>query len=231
MGPETQKIMKITKPLSIILVFLFVLFQVYLFFVRNFQVLDYPGYINEIPQPLSDEAGKLYKVDQSFRVPGPLARIDIMLGNYMVKPRGGTLQLSIFKGEQCVFLKRYPADRVDDNQFYRFAVDGEKISAGNYVLQLRYFPESKKDRLAVWTGRGNIYPYGEFFVDGKRREGDMTFRVYYLSTLWGQGRRIISEVPSLWGSRVWLAIGVILFLLALNSLFYYFIVTISRPRN
>ena len=193
--------------------------------------MDYTEYINEFPQPLSDEEGKLYKVDQSFRVPGPLARIDIMLGNYMVKPRGGILQLGIFNGEQCVFLKRYPANRVEDNQFYRFEVNGGKISAGNYVLQLRYFPEDKKDRLAVWTGRGDIYPYGEFFVDGKRGAGDMTFRVYYLSTLWGQGRRIISEVPPLWGSRVWLVVGIVFFLLGLNFLFYYFGFAVSRSRN
>ena len=76
------------KPLKIALFALFILVQVYLLFVKDFQVLDYPRYVNEIPQPLLDGEGKLYKVSQTFRTPGPLTRIDIMLGNYKVKPGG-----------------------------------------------------------------------------------------------------------------------------------------------
>ena len=72
------------KPLKIALFALFILVQVYLLFVKDFQVLDYPRYVNEIPQPLLDGEENLYKVSQTFRTPGPLTRIDIMLGNYKV---------------------------------------------------------------------------------------------------------------------------------------------------
>lgn len=209
------------KLLKNVLFALFVVLQVYLFFVKDFEVLDYSRYVNEFPQPLLDGEKKLYKVSQTFRTPGPLARIDIMLGNYKVKPGGGMLQLGIFEGERCLFLKRYPADEVEDNQFYKFGIESGKIGAGDYTLRLRYFPGDRMDRLAVWTDHGGKYPYGDFFVDGKRGEGDMTFRVYYLSTLWRQGGRLLVGVPSVWGGRVWLVLGFVLLLLAINFLFYY----------
>ncbi len=211
------------KLIKIILFALFIFLQVYLLFVKDFQVLDYPRYINEFPQPLSDEDGKAYKVSQTFRTPGPLTRIDIMLGNYKVKPGGGMLQLGIFEGDRCLFLKRYPADEVEDNQFYTFGIAAGKIAAGDYALQLKYLPGDRVERLAVWTGLEGKYPYGDFFVDGKRVEGDMTFRVYYLSTLWSQGGRLLEGVPGRWGGRIWLVLGFVLLLLALNFLFYYFI--------
>lgn len=220
--------MKLEKVLKIVLFALFILVQVYLLFVKDFQVLDYPRYVNEFPQPLLDEDGQLYKVSQSFRTPGPLTRIDIMLGNYKVKPGGGRLQLGIFEGERCLFLKRYPADVVEDNQFYKFTVESHKIAAGNYTLQLKYLPGDRMERLAVWTDRGGMYPYGDFFVDGKRGEGDMTFRVYYLSTLWRQGGRLLESMPSFWGGRFWLVAGFILLLLAINFLFYYILISVKR---
>jgi len=220
--------MKLEKVLKIVLFALFILVQVYLLFVKDFQVLDYPRYVNEFPQPLLDGEEKLYKVSQTFRTPGPLTRIDIMLGNYKVKPGGGMLQLGIFERERCLFLKQYPADAVEDNQFYKFAVESQKIAAGNYTLQLKYLPGDRTERLAVWTDRVGMYPYGDFFVDGKRGEGDMTFRVYYLSTLWHQGGRLLEGVPSFWGGRSWLVAGFILLILAINFLLYYILISLKR---
>ena len=118
--------MKLKKVLTLVLPALFIIPQVYLLFVKDFQVLDYPRYVNVFPQPLLDGEKKSYKVSQSFRTPGPLRRIDIMLGNYKVKPGGGVLQLGIFKEDRCLFLKQYPADRVEDNQFYNFGVESGK---------------------------------------------------------------------------------------------------------
>jgi hypothetical protein len=215
--------MKLKKIVNIFLLALFVFLQIYLFFIKNFQVLDYSRYMNEFPQPLYGKDNRTVEVSQTFRTPGPLARIDILLANYKVKPKGGTLQLGIFKDNRCLFLKKYPANIVEDNKFYTFAIDPGKVAAGKYTLQLKHFPEDKKERLAVWIFRKDIYPYGNLYIKGKQKPGDMTFRVYYLSTLWQQKGRVIEKIPPLWLSRFWIVIGFLLTLLTINFLFYFFI--------
>ena len=224
--------MKLKKIAKIFLLVVFVFLQIYLVFIKNFQVLDYSRYNNEYPpQPLYGKNKRTKKVSQTFRTPGPLARIDIMLANYLVKPKGGTLQLGIFKENRCLFLKKYPANTVEDNKFYTFAIDPGKVLRGEYTLRLKHFPEDKKERLAVWIFREDIYPFGSLFIDGKQKQGDMTFRVYYLSTLWQQRDRICEKIPPLWLSRIWIVIGFLITLLTINLLFYYFVNKLLNSLN
>jgi hypothetical protein len=207
-----------------ILLALFVFLQVYLIFIKDFQVLDYSRYRNEYPPvPLSGENNKSREVSQTFRTPGPLAHIDILLANYKIKPKGGSLQLGVFNGEQCLCLKKYPANTVEDNRFYTFPITAGKVPAGNYTLRLKHFPGNKSERLAVWMYPKDIYPYGDLFVDNKKKEGDMTFRVYYLSTPWEQRHHILEKIPPIPFSRFWLIIGFFIALLMMNFLFYYFL--------
>lgn len=209
------------RALGILLPGLFIFFQFYLVFIKDYQVLDYPRYINEFPQPLSGEDRQMQKLGQTFRTPAPLARIDVMLGNYAAIPKGGSLQLGIYNDKQCLFLNNHPANGVKDNQFHTFIIPTGKVPAGTYSLELKYFPGDRGDRLAVWTCQKDIYPYGDFFVNGKKQSGDMTFRVYYCSTLWQAGSNWLEKIPSLWFSRVWLVVGFVLVLLALNCIFYF----------
>jgi hypothetical protein len=213
----------IKRTFGFFLMGLFILFQVYLVFIKDYRVLDYSRYMNEFPQPLfgEGEERQVQKVSQGFRTPAPLARIDIMLGNYAATPKNGSLQLGIYRDKQCLFLSNHPANEVKDNQFHSFVISTAKIPAGSYFLELRFSSTNREDRLAVWTCQKDIYPYGEFFVNGKKQAGDMTFRVYYRSTLWKAGSHWLEKMPSLWYSRVWLIIGFVLVVLALNCIFYY----------
>ncbi|MCP4214766.1 MAG: hypothetical protein GY765_08915 [bacterium] len=211
------------RMLSFAAVGIFVLLQIYLVFIKDFSLMDYWKYRNDFPMSLTAKGNKLKAVTQSFYTPGALVRLDIMLANYKIKPKSGTLQLSIFKGEERLFMDFYPANTVEDNQFYSFAVDPSAVPAGNYTLQLKYLPGEKKDRLAVWIFRKDIYPHGNFAVRGRPKNSDMTFRAYYLSTLWGAGERIFSTVPGIWWGRFWLAVGFVAVLLLLNGLFIYFV--------
>ena len=199
---------------------LFMLLQVYLFFFKDFQVLDDSRYVNEHPLPLSGENKNL---TQEFRTPGPLTRIDIMLANYKVKPKGGTLRLTVSKENQRLFLKNYPANTVEDNRFYCFNIDSHRIPRGNYRLRLDYFPQNKKEKLAVWISRKNLYPYGNLYVNGKQIQGDMTFRVYYRSTIWKEKKRWLKHVPQLKLRPYALITGFLLLLFMVNFLFYYFL--------
>ncbi|UCH97359.1 MAG: hypothetical protein JSV88_11050 [Candidatus Aminicenantes bacterium] len=212
--------MKFKKILKFLLLGIFLLIQVYLFFFKDFAVLDYSSYINEHPLPLF---GENKNVSQEFRSPGPLARIDIMLANYKIKPKTGTLRLSIFKENQRLYLKNYPANTVEDNLFYSFNMNPDKFPADHYRLQLNYFPQDKKERLAVWTSKKNRYPFGNLYVNGKQQQGDMTFRVYYNSTIWKEKERWLSQTPKSGVRSFALAIGFILLLIMVNFLFYYFI--------
>lgn len=209
------------RVLKILLPGLFLFFQFYLVFIKDYRVLAYPVYINEFPQPLLGEERQAQKLSQTFRTPAPLARLDVMLGNYAASPKGGSLQLGIYNDKQRLFLKNHPANAVKDNQFHSFVIPAGKVPAGTYSLELKFFPGDRQDRLAVWTCQKDIYPYGDFYINGKKQAGDMTFRVYYRSTLWNAGSVWLEKIPSLWHGRVWLIVGFVLVLLALNCIFYY----------
>jgi len=208
------------RALKFFLIGIFLLLQVYLFFFKNVEVLDYSRYINEEPLPLF---GENKNVSQGFRTPGPLARIDIMMANYKIKPKNSTLRLSIFKENQRLFLKNYPANTVEDNRFYSFKISSKKIHAGNYRLQLNYFPQDKKEKLAAWSSKKDLYPYGSLYVNEQPQPGDMTFRVYYGSTIWQEKARWLSESPKSGFRSFALVIGFILLLLMVSLLFYYFL--------
>jgi hypothetical protein len=214
------------KPVRVILKFsllaAFLLLQVYLFFIKDFQVQDYWPCINQFPLPLS---GENKDIRQEFRSPGPLARIDIMLANYKIKPESGALRLSIFKNNRRVFLKNYPANTVEDNRFYSFPTAPAKtppLPAGSYTLQLDYFPGGANEKLAAWTSLEDRCPYGALSIGGQRKTGDLTFRVYYYSTLWQENRRWLFPPGQPRLRNYALAAGFLLLLFMVNLLFYYF---------
>jgi len=211
--------MKFIKIVKFVALGIFLLVQVDLFLFKNFEVQDYFPYINEHPLPLF---GENKNVSQEFRTPGPLARIDIMMANYKIKPKGGILRLTIYKENQLLFLENYPANTVEDNRFCSFKVD-KKIPAGSYRLQLDYFPQDKKEKLAAWTSKRNLYPFGNLYANGKKIEGDMTFRVYYKSTIRKEKDRWLTLVKRSGFRGYALAAGFILMIVLLNLVFYYFL--------
>jgi hypothetical protein len=149
-----------------------------------------------------------------------------MLANYLKKPKDGTIRLSIFKGQQRIFFKNYPANKAADNRFYSFVIEQENtpiIQAGNYRLQLRYFPHQSTDKLAVWIHKKEIYPYGQLFLNKKKHEGDMTFRVYYRSTIWESRSLWLNSDPQPSIRAYLILVSLILLILVLNYFFYYLI--------
>lgn len=245
--------MKFIKIVKFAALGIFLVTQVYLFLLKDFEVLDYCPYFNEHPLPLF---GENKNVSQEFRTPGPLARIDIMMANYKIKPKDGILRLTIYKEggstpnllmqqkgqntwgnkvnrknkvsegiskkSQLLFLKNYPANTVEDNRFYTFKID-KNFPAGNYRLQLNYFPRDKKERLAVWTSKRDLYPFGNLYANGQKIQGDMTFRVYYKSTIWKEKERWLTLSKRAGLRGIALAAGFILIIVLLNLIFYYFL--------
>lgn len=199
---------------------LFLLLQIYLLFVHPFPVLDYAHYQNDFPQPFLVN-NKPQTISQTFRTPGPLSHIDIFMANYLKKPTAGTLQLSITKDDKLLFLQNYPANTTEDNQFYRFDIKKKKIPTGEYTLHLKYLNNKRNEPLAVWIHQKDIYPHGNLLVNGTPRPGDMTFRVFYRSTIWNQRAHIFAKIPTPWFSHAWLNLGLILLLLGLNFLVFY----------
>jgi hypothetical protein len=201
---------------------LFIVLQIYLFFFKPIEVLDHPEYPNQHPLPLF---GETEEVSQDFRTSGPLARIDIMLANYLAKPKSGALRLTLFdKNNRPLFLKNFPANTAEDNRFYSFPIQNKNIPKGRRRLQLEYLQPDPSQKLAVWINNKTLYPYGNLYVNGIRREGSMTFRVYYYSTIWQERTRWFNAVPQFPARPYLLITALVLFLLLLNYLFYYFLV-------
>lgn len=194
--------------------------EFYLFFLKEYATRDDVPYINQEAVPLF---GETKYVSQGFRSPGSLARIDILMANYKKKPTRGTLQLAIFKGNRCLYTKNVGADTVEDNLFYSFLIEKRIIGAGNYEMRLRFDRLSEDDRLAVWVSAKNLYKYGALSINGKRRKGDLTFRVYYRSTIWEARERWLKDVPGFPPRNTLFALFFLLFLIVLNGGFYYFL--------
>ena len=197
---------------------LFVVLQVYLFFFMQLDVRDDFKYINEVPVPLF---GKTKQVSQGFRVPGPLARIDILMANYKIKPEAGTLQLGIYQKNRCLYVKNKPANTVEDNRFYSFRPETGKIGKGLYEMRLSFDQKNKNDRLAVWTSKKNLYPHGHLLVNGNRVKGDMTFRVYYSSTIWKEKHRWLHSITGVPMRGVLLALVLLVMLGAVNYFLFF----------
>ncbi len=218
--------MNIKKISTVLPMALFIAAQIFFLFVKDYRVQDYWRYVNDFPLPLS---GETKQVEQEFRCPGTLDQIDILLANYKVLPKGGSIQLSIFDKETRLYLKNYPANLAHDNQFYPFPIRPKKpVPKGNYTLRLKYNPANPKDRLAVWIFQKDIYPHGQLLHNNKPRQGDMTFRVFFHSTLWNMRSHVLSKIPKPWLARLWLPAGFILLLVLLNLLFYYILYILLR---
>lgn len=205
---------------------LFLLLQVYIFFFREFQTFDFAPYINESPVPIDDPSKQ---ITQEFRTPGPLSRIDILLGTYKIVPKNGVIRLQIFKKNQTIYTKNYPAFSIQDNLFHHFDIDYkntrniQKINKGNYKFRISFFSKDKNEKMAAWTSNTKFYPYGDFLIDNKKQSGDITFRIYYLSTISQQIKRWLQYKPQLPIRPYLLAAGFLLLLFVVNFLFYYFI--------
>lgn len=205
--------------------------QIYLFFFRDFEIRDPAPYINEIPIPM-DSPNKV--VEQEFKISGSLSRVDIMMGNYKSAIKDGVIRLSIFKGSECVYVKNYPADSVEDNRFYSFKIDtGNKtpISTDIFIMKLNFFRVNKtnfpmledQNRLAVWASAQPVYPFGSLYINGKKQEGSLTFRVYTHGTIWDKRNLWLFPVSRSDYKGFTLLLGFLLLLFMVNFLFYYFL--------
>jgi len=207
----------------IILTGIFCFIQVYLFFLKEFLVLDSKKFTNDKAVPLF---GETKTVGQEFEIKGFLSRIDIMLGIYNRKPGKSVLRLSIFNKAKRIFLKNYAASSIRDNRFYSFYPDQQKIPAGQYRLQLEYFMLEPKDKAAVWISQQDYYPSGSFYINGEKMKGDMTFRVYYRNSIWNERERWLNvngpDSPA-WFPRFALSLGLLLFVFMVNVVFVYFL--------
>lgn len=219
---KTKKREKQKLPLvwvSWLLLTLFIALEVYLFFFKTYLTQDYWEYRNDHPQPLSAGVGAL---EQEFISPGPLARLDVLLANYRKKPGSGSLHLALFRSGALVFEDHYPADSVEDNQFYSFAIPPRSgLSEGYYRLKLSYKEAGTGDRLAAWIFRQDIYPFGALFIDGQAQKADLTFRVYYRSTLAGGFGNMMRQIPDMAGFRVLILISMTVMIVMLNFFMLY----------
>ena len=206
------------KILRILIFALFVIFQLYFIFFKSFSIQDYHDYVNEFPLPLF---GETKKIAQEFRTPGVLAEIDIMLANYLKIPESGFIRLSIFKQAKRLFLKNFPANQAEDNRFYSFPIEGVKIPKGDYRLQLEFFRENSEDKLAAWITKRNIYPQGNLYLNGNLHEGDLTFRVYYHSTIWNARDKLLQSKPQITIRSLLLISALLALILMLNILVFY----------
>lgn len=201
---------------------MFLCVQVYMFFVKDYDSRVDIRYMNETPVAFD---AKTKEIAQDFSTPGTLSRLDIMMANYKIKPKSGWLRLGIFQGPRCLFLKNFPASEVEDNRFYSFRIEpknNETIPKGKYRLTLNYLPGNPTDRLAVWVSQSNLYPYGKLYVNKKPQNGDITFRIYFHSSLWGMKNRWLFPPSGSFFSHVARVTGFLLLLFMVNCLFYYF---------
>ena len=74
---------------------------------------------------------------------------------------------------------------------------------------------------------GPLYSAEAIMKNGKKIEGDMTFRVYYKSTIWKEKGRWLTLAKRAGFRGIALVAGFILVIVLLNLIFYYFLTKIK----
>ena len=190
----------------------FVLMNVYLIFIKKHLCLDTEVYKNINPTP---NIFKKNSVGQTFTAyNNGLCRIEIRFGTHGRKnDKEVRFQLWEFTADRKLAAElRFNAADVKNNLFYSFDFKTLKESKSKkYYFKLSSPRSAPKNSICAWVNMDNIYPLGEYFFKGSKKEGDLVFRAYSKRPVITELDRIVRNYPGIFGKRWFLVAAIILF--------------------
>ena len=202
---------------------LFVLFQMYLIFVKKHEALDIDAYPNSQP---TANIYAYHKVGQTFVAKrNNLCRIDVMLGTHGRKnDKDVFFQLwQQTPQKKLVAQKEFNASAVTNNLYNTIKflpVDKSREEEFYFFL---YSPDSiPENSICAWMNGKNIYDGGNLILNDRPHIGDLVFRVYSRRPVYTEIGRIVRNYSGVFGNKYVLIFVIVIFLfvqvLVLNKL-------------
>jgi hypothetical protein len=202
---------------------LFILFQVFLIFIKKHEALDIDSYPNT--RPTANIYG-YHKIGQTFVAERDnLCRIDLKLGTHG-RENNKTVLFQLWQQtpkRTLVDQKEFNASAVKNNLYHpiRFPPVGGSREREFYFFL--YSPESTPDdSICAWMNGKNIYDGGHMILNGRPRLGDLVFRVYSRRPVYTEIGRIVRNYSGVFGNKYILILVILLFVcvqvLVLNKL-------------
>ncbi len=213
---------------------LFLLLQFYLIFLRHHDTMDLEVYPNTKP---SQNFGADFTVGQSFKAGmDRLNRIDALMGTHG-KTLGGEVVLRLRElpppsGPPAdLRVVRIKASEIRDNLYQTFSFPPIPDSKGKrYSYEVFAVDPDPGTPGCLWINEADIYPEGDFLVQGKVNGGDCAFRTYSSRTIASQARRIARRWPRPFGTPAFFWLVLAAFVASLTALLYHVPGLFADPR-
>jgi hypothetical protein len=218
--------------LRLTVLFLFILLQFYLIFVKKHDALDLDIAPNKDPTP---PIYGIYQIGQTFIAKRDgLARIDIMLGTHG-RRNTGSLRFRLWElgtpRQQRADLT-IEASEVKNNLYHALRFPPISDSRDKTYYFLLAAPQASPDNcLSAWMNDQNIYREGTYWFRDREAEGDLIFRVYSKRPVFTELGRIVRNYSGVFGSRTVLVFTIILFETAQVIMLWWLLGFIFRSRE
>jgi len=193
-------------------IILFVLFQVYLVFIKKHDALDIDSYPNSQP---TANIHSYHKIGQTFVAKRDnLCRIDLMLGTHdRENDKGIFFQLWQNAPEKTLVAQQeFNASDVMNNLYNPVRFSPIKHSEDREYYFLLYSPESTPDNsICAWMNQKNIYRKGRLTLNDRPHLGDLVFRVYSRRPVYTELGRIVRHYSGVFENKYILILVIILF--------------------
>ena len=204
---------KVNLPsLRVVLVFLFILMQIYLLGFKRHDTLFLDVYPNDTPGP------QVYGprlVGQTFLVKkNGLARIDLMVGTYGRTIRNDLIfRLSETKPAKALLVeKAVPGSELRDNLYVSVAFKPLRRSRGKeFKLEVGSPDAAPDNAVSLWMNARDIYREGGPLFNDAPAQGEFVFRAYAKRTILAELGRIVAKYPGILGSPFALVTIVVFF--------------------
>jgi hypothetical protein len=185
---------------------LFLLLQVYFFFIKTAETLDLDISPNTIPTPL---IFKTQTVGQAFVAESDnVSRVDIMIGT-LGRPSDKDLIFKLYEimtGSTLVRRVAVKASHLLNNGYNAFVFPPLKKSNGRtYAFYLSAPAAYEGNAVCAWMNAANIYKKGTAYINGQPDRGDLVFKVYAQRPLASELIRVVKRNPGSLGNT-WLFI-------------------------
>ena len=217
---------KIIKYTTLII---FILFQIYLIFIKKHYALDFEIYPNAVPSPnifWNNIIGQTFIAERDN-----LARIDLMLGTHeRINDKDVFFELWEIGSKRNLIIKKvFNASTVKNNLYYPIEFKPIKKSRHKKYYFILYSPESTPENsISIWMNEKDIYRFGECYFNHNAQRGDLNFRVYSKRPIYCELGRVVRNYSGILGNKLFLILTIIffeiiqiLFLAKLIDLVYY----------
>jgi hypothetical protein len=126
------------------------------------------------------------EISQTFIAPmNNLSGFSVKFGTY-ARNNSGDITIGIRRnaGGSSIYETTVQASSIADNQYYDFKFPPLKYSKGNsYLIYINSNGGQPGSSLTAYISEEDIYSSGDLFVNGVKRQGELTFKVIFNKTI------------------------------------------------